>query len=356
MPPNPPLTAQSSKKGLPPGTLVHIGRRKREKTTATVIDYSAEKCEERELPSAADAAKYKSDSTVSWINVIGLHDTESIASMGKTFDLHPLLLEDIVNSTQRPKLQEFDACLFVTVRLFYFDVKSASLESEQVSLVLGKGYVLSFQEDARDVFDPVRAAIRQGKGKLRGAGADFLLYQLLDVLIDSYFDVLENIGYAIESLEEDLLKRPAPSVLSRIHKLRREMIIIRKAVWPLREVLSAMDRLDNAFIEKKTHLYLRDAYDHTIQLMDNVETFRDMLAVMVDQYLSLASNRMNEVMKVLTVIATIFMPLTFLVGVYGMNFDFMPELSSPYGYPAVWAVCILIAAGMVVYFRKKEWL
>jgi len=346
----------TAKKGLPPGAIVHVGRRKRETMTATVIDYDGTHIDEHVLKSLAEAVKYTSADTVSWINVVGLHDTDSIEKLGATFGLHPLLLEDIVNTTQRPKVEEYQDCLFIIIRLLNFDDTTQKLVSEQVSLVIGKGYVISFQEDDKDVFDPVRDLLRKGKGKIRSEGADFLLYRLLDVLVDSYFDILERVGAAIETLEEELLKQPSPQILNHIHLLRRDMIFARKAVWPLREVISTLERIETPLVDHGTLVYLRDVYDHTVQVMDAVETYRDMLATMFDQYLSAVSNRMNEVMKVLTVIATIFMPLTFIAGIYGMNFRMMPELSWPYGYPVVLGVCLFIAIVMVIAFKRKRWL
>lgn len=346
----------TAKIGLPPGSLVHVGERRKQQVTATVIDYDAKSIDERVLKTLAEAVKYASADTVSWINVVGLHDTDAIEKLGATFGLHPLLLEDIVNTTQRPKVEEYEESLFVIIRLLNFDDATQRLESEQVSLVIGKGFVLSFQEDDKDVFDPVRDLLRKGKGKIRSEGPDFLLYRLLDVLIDSYFDVLERVGVGIENLEEDLLKSPSPQILNRIHLLRRDMIFARKAVWPLREVISTLERIETPLIKRGTLIYLRDVYDHTVQVMDAVETYRDMLATMFDQYLSAVSNRMNEVMKVLTVIATIFMPLTFIAGIYGMNFRYMPELSSPYGYPAVLVGCLFITVVMVIAFKRRKWL
>lgn len=348
--------SRSVKKGLPPGSLVHIGKKRKENTSAEVMDYTADTFEERKLTTIDESKAYGKSKTVSWINVIGLQDTDAIASIGKDFGLHSLLLEDIVNASQRPKMEEYDNCLYITVRLFYFHAKTATLESEQVSLVLGKGFVLSFQEDARDVFDPIRDAIRKGKAKLRTESADFLLYRLLDVLVDSYFEVLEELGDAIDVVEEELLVRTNPTHLNRIHRLRRDIITMRKYVWPLREVIAGLERSKTPLIAETTEVYLRDVYDHIVQVIDTVETYRDVLGTMVDQYLSVTSNRMNEIMKVLTVIATIFMPLTFVVGVYGMNFHYMPELTWPYGYPMIWGLCIAAGLGMMLYFKRKGWM
>lgn len=346
----------SAKKGLPPGSLVHVGSRKPQPTKVTVINYDAKKIDESEIADISNIGKYKGTDKVSWINIAGLRDIDVIEKIGEGFGLHPLLLEDIVDTTQRPKVEEYDDCLFIIIRLIDYYEKTQNLETEQVSLVIGKGFILTFQEDGEDVFDPVRDLLRKGKGKIRSEGPDFLLYRLLDVLVDSYFDVLEKVGGAIEGLEEELLKQPTPTILNHIHLLRRDMIFTRKAVWPLREVISTLERIETPLIGRGTLMYLRDVYDHTVQVMDAVETYRDMLATMFDQYLSAVSNRMNEIMKVLTIIATIFMPLTFIVGVYGMNFQMMPELSSPYGYPGVLIVCLVIAMYMINAFRKKDWL
>ena len=344
--------------GLAPGTLVHVGERRTDRTRITVIDYDAEHFEERELPDAAACAAYRSRPTVTWVNVDGLHEVRTIEAVGKCFEAHPLILEDILNTSQRPKLDfEKDKYLFIVLRMFQADSPGGRIEPEQVSLLLNQHSVVSFQEQkiAGDVFEPVRKRLRNHEGRLRAAGPDYLAYSLLDAVVDGYFGVLEDLGERVEALEEDLVARPEPDTLRGIYELRRALLVLRKAVWPLREVIGELLRGDSPLIAADTLIYLRDLHDHVFQVIDTVETLREMVAGMLDIYLSSVSNKLNEVMKVLTIIATIFIPLTFIAGVYGMNFEHMPELRSHWGYPMVWAVMVGVAVVMLRYFRKKGW-
>jgi len=266
-------------------------------------------------------------------------------------------MEDILNTEQRPKTENYSDYLYIVMKMLYADVSANVVLTEQISLVLGQNYVISFQEGIEgDVFGQVRERLRNEKGKARKLGADYLVYSLIDAVVDNYFSVLETLGEQIEALEEKLVANPTSNTLQEIHYLKREMIFLRKAVWPLREVISSLQRGDSILVQDITRLYLRDVYDHTIQVIDTVETYRDMVSGMLDIYLSSVSNRLNAVMKVLTIIATIFMPLTFLAGVYGMNFKYMPELEWRYGYGMIWALMIFIGLYMLVYFRKKKWL
>jgi magnesium transporter len=280
-----------------------------------------------------------------------------LEQLGERFGLHPLVVEDILNTDQRPKLEDYGEYLFIVLKSHYHsDGESGDAEIEQISLVLGPNYVLSFQERAGDEFEPVRERIRSNKGRVRRQGADYLAYSLIDLIADTYFLVLERLGERMETLEEELVTDPTTETLQAIHKLKREMVFLRKSIWPLREVIGALERGESPLIQDTTGVYLRDVYDHIIQVIDTVETYRDMLSGMLDIYLSSVSNRMNEVMKVLTIIATIFIPLTFVAGVYGMNFKHMPELEWPWAYPLVWLAMIIIAGLMVAYFRRKRWL
>jgi magnesium transporter len=276
--------------------------------------------------------------------------------VGKSFGVHPLVLEDIADTGQRPKMEDFDDYIFVVLKMFRFDDKEKQVKIEQISLVLGRDFVVSFQEREGDVFDPIRERLRSNKGRVRKAGADYLVYALMDAVIDNYFFIMEKLGEAIEEIEDKVVISPTSETVQTIHDLKRQMIVLRKAVWPLREVISRLEQSESTLIAKSTLIYLRDAYDHTVQVMDSVDTFRDTLSGMLDIYLSSVSNRMNEIMKVLTIIATIFIPLTFIVGIYGMNFRNMPELGQPLGYPLVLIVMALIACVMLVYFRRKGWL
>ena len=266
------------------------------------------------------------------------------------------MLEDIANTGQRPKIDDFDEYIFVVLRMLSFDVKENETKTEQVSIIFGRGFVISFQEMEGDVFDTIRDRLRNNKGRIRKMDSDYLAYALIDAVVDNYFIILEKLGETIEEIEDKLVTNPSTETLRTIHDLKREMIFLRKSVWPLREVISRMERSESALINKSTCVYLRDVYDHTIQVMDSVETFRDMLSGMLDIYLSSVSNRMNEVMKVLTVIATIFIPLTFLAGIYGMNFRHMPELELTWSYPAILILMFTVAILMVIYFRRKKWI
>lgn len=350
------LKARSRKAGLSPGTLVHIGEKKTDSMKALMLDYDERNYSETVLPQIEQCMVSRGKPSVTWVNIEGVHDIQALEKIGRRFNLHPLVMEDILNTDQRPKLEDYGDYLYIVLRMLTNGGESGEIVSEQVSLILGENFVLSIQEGAEgDVFDSVRNRIRGGKGQIRRLGADYLAYALIDAVVDNYFIILEKIGEHIELLEESLIINPGPDTLQLLHHLKREMIYLRKSVWPLREVVSAMQRCDAALIHESTGYYLRDVYDHTIQVIDTIETFRDMLSGMLDIYLSSVSNRMNAVMKVLTVIATIFMPLTWIAGIYGMNFKHMPELEWKWGYPAVWLVMLAIAAGMLVYFKKKKW-
>jgi magnesium transporter len=282
---------------------------------------------------------------------------EVLEELNTCFRLHPLVLEDILNTDQRPKMEDYGDYLYIVLKtLFMAGNLGDEVESEQVSLILGRNFVLSFQEKENPLFEPIRERLRSGKGRLRKMGPDYLVHAVLDAIIDHYFVVLEKLGEKIEFLEEEVVIQPTPSTLQAAHQLKREMIFLRKAVWPLREVIDSLERGESYLIKESTVIYLRDIYDHTIQVIDNIETFRDMLSGMMDIYLSSISNRMNEIMKVLTLIATIFIPLTFIVGSYGMNFKYMPELSWPWGYPLVMALMLVVAIFMLIYFRRKKWI
>ena len=342
--------------GLAPGTLVHIGEQKLSSVRITVFDYDENHFAEKQVRSVEECYELKNSPTVSWINIDGLHDISVIESIGHHFDIHPLILEDILNTSQRPKFEDMEKNLFFVLKMLRFDADKHKIVSEQVSCVLIDGCVVSFQEDVGDVFEPVRDRIRNSKGRLRKAGADYLMYALLDAVVDNYFSILELIDDKIETLEERLINDPNEKMLQQIHSLKRELIFLRKSVWPLRELISGMERCGSSLITKATGVYLRDVYDHTIQVIDTVEGFRDMVAAILDVYLSSISNRMNAVMKVLTIIATIFIPLTFVAGIYGMNFKYMPELDWKWGYFGVWGLMIIITTVMVVFFKRKKWL
>jgi magnesium transporter len=346
----------SKKPGLAPGTLIHVGERKVEKVRICAIEFDQDTLEEKEFSTIQESLVHKEKRTITWINIDGLHEVTVIEEIGKHLGLHPLVMEDILHTDQRPKMEDFEDYIFIVAKMLSFDQEKNELKAEQLSLILGQNYVVTFQERVGDVFEPVRERLRKKKSRIRGMPSDYLAYALIDAVVDHYFIVLEKIGETVESLEEELVTNPTPETLQTIHHLKRELIFLRKSVWPLRELISKLERGEADLIQEKTTVFLRDVYDHTIQVIDTVETLRDMVSGMLDVYLSSVSNRMNEVMKVLTIIATIFIPVTFIAGIYGMNFELMPELKWPWGYPLVWAVIVLVGVLMVFYFKRKKWL
>ena len=352
----PRIFSRAKKAGLPPGTLTYLGDKMGEKPVITFIDYDESRIQEKEAVSIEECFPFKETPTVTWINIDGVHDVELIEKLGNHFELHPLIMEDIVNTQQRPKIDDSGSYIFIVLRMLQYDEDAKEVKSEQVSLILGANFVLSFQESVGDVFEPVRDRLRKNKGRIRKMGADYLAYTLLDAVVDNYFVAMEKLGEIIEDIEDTLVTQPTPNTLQTIHSLKSEAISLRKSVWPLREVISSLERAETPLIKKTTRIYLRDVYDHTIQVIDTVESFRDIVTGMLDIYLSSISNRMNEVMKVLTVFAAIFIPLTFIAGVYGMNFVSMPELSWRWGYPAVLILMSLVAAVLLLYFKRKKWL
>ncbi|MBC8249301.1 MAG: magnesium/cobalt transporter CorA [Anaerolineales bacterium] len=353
----PKLIQKTSKKaGLPPGDLVHIGEKRAEEVKITIVDYDEACFQEIEAKTIEECFPFRDKPTVTWINIDGIHQIEIMEKLGDSFGLHPLVLEDILNTGQRPKLEDFGDYIYIALKMFYPEDENDEIAEEQLSLILGPKFVISFQEVVGDVFNPVRERIRSGIGRIRKMGADYLAYALIDSVVDNYFLVLEELGEKIEFLEEELVTNPTTETLQIIHKLKREMVFLRKSVWPFREVISSLERGESALIQESTAIYLRDVYDHTIQVIDTVETFRDIISGMLDIYLSSVSNRMNEVMKVLTIIATIFIPLTLIAGIYGMNFQYMPELGWRWGYPLVWLIMLVIGTLMLVYFRRKRWM
>jgi magnesium transporter len=347
----------SRKAGLPPGTIVFMGTQRVEHTTITVIDYDEDGVRERELGTPEEATSYLREDTVTWFNVTGLHDTGILQRLGEVFGLHPLIMEDVANTGQRPKIEDMGGYLFLAAKMLYRARDGGEHAcAEHVSAIIGKNYVLSFQEVPGDVFDLIRERIRSGKGRIRRMGADYLAYALLDAIVDNYFVVLETVGDEIEELQDAALLDPDKAALQHIHRLKGEMLFLRKNLWPLREVVAGLDKSGSDLIQEATGPYLRDVYEHTVHVIDTVENLRDMLSTALDMYMTMVSHRMNEVMKVLTIMATIFIPLTFIAGIYGMNFEFMPELKWRFGYGAVWLVMAAAAAGMIYYFRRRRWL
>ena len=345
------------KVGLPSGSLVYTGEQAAGEIDVTLIDYDEQVFEERTLKTVDECIPYRSKPTATWINVDGVHDPALIGKLGDCFGLHRLVSEDVMSVAQRPKMEDYGDYLFVVVKMLTYDDKEEKVVPEQVSLVVGQNFLLSFQEGIRgDVFQLIRDQLRTGRGTIRKRGVDYLAYSLLDALVDGYFVILEKLGERIDNLEEELIASPRREIMEQLYQLKRELLFLHKAVWPLREVLAALERRESPIIHETTAPYLRDVYDHVVQVIDSVEIYRDMLSTMLDLYLSSVSFRLNEVMKVLTIIATIFMPLTFIAGVYGMNFKYLPELEWRYGYFAALTLMAAIAVGMLFYFKRKKWL
>ncbi|MFA5260538.1 MAG: magnesium/cobalt transporter CorA [Candidatus Omnitrophota bacterium] len=345
---------QSRNIGLPPGTIVVDGTSS-QKVEITLIDYSLQHCQEKQVQGIEECFPFKDSPSVTWINLEGI-DPSVIQSLNEHFQIHPLVSEDIVHTGQRPKMEVYDRYIFIVLKMIYFQDGTDEIIDEHISLILGPGYVISFQEKPGDVFDPIRTRIREGKGRIRQEGADYLAYSLLDAIVDNYFLILEKRGEAMEDLEDNILEESGSEILHDIHKFKKEIIYLRKQVWPLREVISELQRNESSLIKASTQIYLRNVYDHTIQVIDSIESFRDMITGMHDIYLSSISNRLNEIMKMLTMFSAIFIPLTFLAGVYGMNFEYMPELDWRWGYFGVLGLMAGITLGMIVFFKKKKWL
>jgi magnesium transporter len=356
------VSRASKKFGLKPGSVVYVGKERAEDVHIDVIDYTSTEYEEKRLASAEECFIYRESKTLSWINVDGIHDAELVEKLGEHYGLHPLVMEDIVNTGQRPKMEEADDHIFLVMKMLYRDARDGALKAEQVSILFGKNWVITFQETGEDVFDTVRKRIQKTVPRVRFMTSDYLAYALLDAVVDHYFLVLEQLGEEIETVDDAVSESPRPEHLSKIRDLKKQLISMRKAVWPLREVIGGMERTESKLIEKSTDPYIRDLYEHTVQVIDTVETYRDMVSGLLDLYHTGVANRMNDIMKVLTIFATIFIPLGFLAGVYGMNFDTsaspfnLPELGFRYGYPLFWTTVVVVAGGLLWFFRRKNWL
>lgn len=343
-------------RNLSPGTVAYIGKKSTTKTKLDIIDFSKEEYERFETHNIEEVFKYEDSSRVTWINVNGLNNTEDIIALGNHFELHPLIQEDIVTTNQRPKIDEYDEYLFIVFKMLHYD-ENEQLTNEHVSMVMGKDYVVTFQESEGDVFDEVRDRIEHAKGRIRGSGSDYLMFSILDAVVDNYFTVVEFLSNKLELLEDKLFdSKDDQDIPQEILELKKEILKIRKAVVPLREVVNRLEKIETTLIEQRTNKYIRDLYDHIIQVNESVEIYREMVGGLMDMYMTTISNKMNEVMKVLTIMASIFIPLTFLAGIYGMNFDNMPELHFKYSYYYLLGVMALVFFGMIWYFKRKKWL
>lgn len=346
----------SKKVGLPPASLVYVGNGLQQNIQISMIEYDSLQLTIKDNISLDECFRYLQTPAVTWINICGIQDSDVLKAIGKKFGLHGLLLEDVMNTTQRPKLDNYKEHLFIVLRMLKFVEGSDKISNHQISIVLGKNYVISFLETCQLSFQNIRESILSGKEKIRSSGADYLCYSILDCIVDQYFLILEGIDDQLEGVEEALLQQSGPAIMRRIQHLKKEIILLRKSIWPTREVVNNFQKLDSPLISSTTKVYLQDLYDHTIQAIDTIESFRDISSGMLDIYLSYMSQRMNEIMKVLTVVSTLFVPLTFIASIYGMNFDNMPELHWKWGYPLTLCLMALAALGMLFFFRKKKWI
>ena len=343
------------KPGAPPGSLIHTGPRRVEKARLRLFEYDAERLSEKTLETISEAFPVRDKPPVGWVNVDGLHESEILGELRDHFGIHLLVMEDVVTLGHRAKMEEHEGYLFLVVPMLTFDEDSLTVQVEQLSLILGPSWVLTFQERFGDVFEPVRERLRAAQGRIRQRGADYLAYALVDAVVDRYFGILERLGDIAEELDQRVTEDPGPEIHHRISHLKKELLLLRRSIWPLREALNAFARTESDLVSASTQVFARDVYDHAVQVIDTVETLRDLAGGMTDLYLSSVSQRTNEVMKVLTIMASIFIPLTFMAGIYGMNFDVMPELHVAWAYPVLWLLMLSVAGIMLWYFWKKKW-
>jgi magnesium transporter len=356
------IKRQSDKLGLSPGSYIFLGKQKQEKVEINLMVYNEESFDFNILENIDDVLSQSNTDKVTWINIYGLHETDILKKIEEHFNIHLLIMEDILNTNQRPKIEIHDDYIFIVTKMIYFDDEKYELDIEQVSLILHNNHIICFQEKTGDFFNPLRERIKSSMGRIRKCETDYLAYAILDMIVDNYFLVLEKLGDEIEELDEEITSDSEPELAKKINVLKRTLIYFRKSIWPLREVINSITRDEIPYFKKKTIPFLRDLYDHIIQVIDTTESYREIVTGLLDMYMTSISNRMNEVMKVLTIIATIFIPLSFLAGVYGMNFDTrispfnMPELHYKYGYIFFWFLVILIGGGLLLFFKKKKWL
>jgi magnesium transporter len=350
------LSNISEKTGMPPGSLVHIGKILEAETRISLIDYSKENIEEQAIRSIDEILEYKEKDTVTWVNIEGLKDVELIDAIGRMFNIHPLVLEDILNTHQRPKFEEYDDYIYIVLKGALLESDRFAVDYEQISILVLNNFVFTFKEKQDDLFVTLRKRLKNSKSRFRSMGSDYLTYAILDVIVDLNFKLLDTLDETIDILEDELLTNPTSETLVKIQRIKRELINARRTISPLRELLGAILRSDTALIHERTHIYYRDVHDHALRITEALEAYRDMLSGLLDIYISSVSNKMNEVMKVLTVFASIFIPLTFIAGIYGMNFEYMPELKWKWAYPTLWIGFIAIPIILLVYFKRKKWL
>lgn len=350
------INTVAQKTGLPPGTLVYTGKEESKPAEITLIDYTHEFLEEKRIDSIDELTRYKESDSVTWISVVGLSDIDTIERLGEMFGIHPLFLEDVLSAHQRPKLEETDEYLYLVLKHISLENEPFVMSYEQINIFIFNNVVLTFRERSDDFFTTIRKHLEDPKRKLRNSGTDYLAYAIVDLIVDMNFPLLDSLDELCDVIEDELMETPKPKTLIKIQEAKKELITIRKSISPLREMLSALMRSDSALIHKDTHIYFRDIYDHAIHIIEEIESYRDILTGLLDIYISSVSNRLNEIMKVLTAFASIFIPITFLSSVYGMNFKYMPELEWQWGYPALWGIFILFSAVSLTYFKKKKWI
>jgi len=338
-----------------PGTMTYVGSKESAETKLDVIDYNLENYERFTSASTEDAFKFVDEDRITWFNIDGLSNVQEIEKLGEHYELHPLVMEDIVNTGQRPKVEEYEDYLFIVAKMLYY--KNGNIENEHISMIVGRNYVLTFQESDGDVFNPVRERLETGKGRIRSRSADYLMFALLDSIIDNYFLVIDDISDRIEEMEASLfINKPNDNVAQEIQELKQTILRIRRSVFPLREVVSRLEKMETPLIENNTINFIRDLHDHIVQISEHIDIYREMIWGLMDLYMTTISNKMNEVMKVLTIMASIFIPLTFIAGIYGMNFEYIPELQWKYSYFVLWGFMIIIFLLMLYYFKRKKWL
>ncbi|MCK9637838.1 magnesium/cobalt transporter CorA [Methylobacter sp. Wu8] len=350
------LSYASEKSGLPPGSLVHVGEVHKYEQKITVIDYNKSSLNRRTIKTIEELLPYKTTDTITWVIIDGLKDVSIIDAIGQHFDIHGLVLEDILNTHQRPKFEEFDDYLYIVIKAIALAADKFNVEYEQVSLLLLDKFVFTFKEKPDALFEPLFTRLNNDKSHLRNLGTDYLAYVIMDSIVDEYFSLQDTFDELIETVEDELLTDPSAQTLNTIQKIKRELIFLRRSVSPMRELLASIQRCESPLIKDKTKRYFGDIYDHVIRVTEAMESYRDLISGMLDIYLSSVSNKMNETMKVLTVFASIFIPLTFIAGVYGMNFEYMPELKWRWGYPTLWMIFIGVSVFLLRFFKKKDWL
>jgi magnesium transporter len=350
------LTSSSEKIGLSPGSLIHIGEVFDNDTIITLINYDSSTLEEKVIRSVEEMLPYKDLPSTTWVNIDGLRDVELIRQIGQKFKIHTLVLEDILHTHQRSKFEDFDSYLFMIIKNLSLGLGEFSVEYEQISILVFENFIFTFKEKPTLLFDPIKIRIQNSKGRIRNFGSDYLAYVVLDTVVDEYFSMQDSLDDLIEKIEDELLIDPSIATLNTIQQIRRELIFVRKSISPLRELLSGIQRSDSDLIDEKNRRYFADVYDHALRVIETMESYRELITGMMDIYLSSVNNKMSETMKVLTVFASIFIPLTFIAGVYGMNFEYMPELKVRWAYPVLWCFFVTISVSLMVYFKRKKWL